>query len=76
MVSAGSAGAAVVERCFGALEEAVRAARTYRGKILSLEVSSDYSGQSRGINVHRLPTVGRDQVILPERTLRLLDATC
>lgn len=73
MVSAGSAGAVVVQRCFGELEDAVQAAHTYRGKILSLEASSDYRGQSRGINVHRLPTVGREEVILPERTLRLLD---
>ncbi|MFK4489810.1 hypothetical protein [Bradyrhizobium sp. USDA 336] len=73
VVSAGSAGAAVVQRCFGALEEAVQAARTYRGKILSLEESSDYRGLARGINVHRLPAVERDEVILPERTLRLLD---
>jgi len=73
MVPAGSAGTAVVQRCFGGLEDAVQAARTYRGKILSLEASSDYRGQSRGINVHRLSTVGRDEVILPERTLRLLD---
>ncbi len=73
MVSAGSAGAALLQRCFGALEDAVQAARTYRGKILSLEESSDHRGLSRGINVHRLPTVRRDEVILPERTLRLLD---
>lgn len=73
MVSAGSAGAALVQRCFGALEDAVQAARTYRGKILSLEASSDYRGLSSSINVHRLPTVGRDEVILPERTLQLLD---
>lgn len=73
MVSAGSAGAALVQRCFGALEDAVQASRSYRGKILSLEASSDYRGLSSGINVHRLPTVGRDEVILPERTLRLLD---
>jgi ATP-dependent Clp protease adapter protein ClpS len=73
MVPAGVAGAALVQQCFTALEDAVQAARTYRGKILSLDVDSDYRGRSRGITVHRLPSVGRDEVILPEQTLRLLD---
>ncbi len=49
-----------------------RSARS-RGKILSLEGGSEYRGRSRGVTVHRLPTVGRDEVILPEETLRLLD---
>jgi ATP-dependent 26S proteasome regulatory subunit len=51
----------------------VQAARSYRGKILSLDADSDYRGRSRGITVHRLPPVSRDEVILPEKTLRLLD---
>lgn len=73
LVPSGSAGAALVQQCFGELEEAVQAARTYRGKILSLDADSDYRGRSRGITVHRLPPVARDEVILPEQTLRLLD---
>lgn len=73
MVASGDAGAAVVQRCFSELERIVQAARSYRGKILSLELSDDYSGQAHGINVHRLPSVGRDEVILPDQTLRLLD---
>ncbi|GIQ77612.1 ATP-dependent Clp protease adaptor ClpS [Bradyrhizobium sp. RD5-C2] len=70
---AGTAGDAFVQPTFAALEAAVHAARSYRGKILSLEGGSDYRGRSRGVTVHRLPTVIRDDVILPERTLRLLD---
>ncbi len=73
VVPAGTAGAVRVQQCFGELEQAVQAARTYRGKILSLDADSDYRGYSRGITVHRLPPVARDEVILPERTLRLLD---
>ena len=69
----GSAGAALVQQCFSELEEAVQAARTYRGKILSLDADSDYRGRSRGITVHRLPQVARNDVILPDQTLRLLD---
>ncbi|MGY8666748.1 ATP-dependent Clp protease adaptor ClpS [Bradyrhizobium sp. UFLA05-109] len=72
-VPSGAAGAALVQRCFGELEQAVQTARTYRGKILSLDADRDYRGLSRGITVHRLPPVARDEVILPEQTLRLLD---
>jgi ATP-dependent Clp protease adapter protein ClpS len=72
-VPAGEAGDALVQRAFAELEQAVYDARSYRGKILSLEGSSDYGGRARGVTVHRLPTVGRDEVILPEETLRLLD---
>ena len=72
-VPSGAAGTALVQQCFTELEQAVQAARTYRGKILSLDADSDYRGRSRGITVHRLPPVARGEVILPEQTLRLLD---
>jgi ATP-dependent Clp protease adapter protein ClpS len=72
-VPAGDAGDALVQRSFVELEEAVHAARSYRGKILSLEGGADYRGRSRGVMVHRLPSVGREKVILPEPTLKLLD---
>jgi len=72
-VPAGAEGASLAERCFAELQEAVRAARSYRGKILSFDADAGYSGQSTPIMVHRLPAVDRDQVILPEQTLRLLD---
>ena len=55
------------------LEEAVQKAESYRGKILSLEAGDRYTGQSSGITVHRLAHVDRDQVILPARTLDLLE---
>jgi ATP-dependent Clp protease adapter protein ClpS len=72
-VPAGAAGQTFTQRTFAELEQAVHAARSYRGKILSLDGDADYRGRSRGIMVHRLPPVDRDQVILPERTLKLLD---
>ena len=62
-----------VQRCFGELEAAVNASRSYRGKVLSLDSESDYRGKSKGVMVHRLPAVGRDEVILPDATLTLLD---
>jgi ATP-dependent Clp protease adapter protein ClpS len=72
-VPAGTDGEAFVRRCFAALEEGVHEARAYRGKILSLESGQDYRGRARGIMVHKLPPVTRDEVILPDQTLRLLD---
>jgi cell division protease FtsH len=67
------AGAAVAGRFFEHLEEAVKQAGSYRGKVLSLEVKEMYSGESSGITVHRLKPVERDQVILPAQTLELLE---
>lgn len=70
---AGEAGARIAQRLFARIEAAVRGARSYRGKVLSLERARDYSGRSTGIKVHRLRAVARDEVILPERTLALLE---
>ncbi len=72
-VPAGAAGSDLVAAAFGALEAAVNAARTYRGKVLSLETDSDYRGRTKGMTVHRLPPVARDEVVLPPATLSLLD---
>jgi ATP-dependent 26S proteasome regulatory subunit len=72
-VPAGAAGAEFVQRCFSELERAVNDARSYRGKVLSLDVDRDYSGRTRGIMVHKVPLVQRDDVILPDATLKLLD---
>ena len=63
----------ISRRFFEHLERQVVAARSYRGKILSFEESESYSGQSSGVKVHRLEGVQRDQVILPQQTLDLLD---
>jgi hypothetical protein len=72
-VPVGAAGAALVQGCFSELESAVGAARSYRGKILSLEADADYRGRSRGVKVHKLPLVQREDVILPKPTVELLD---
>jgi ATP-dependent Clp protease adapter protein ClpS len=72
-VPTGADGAEFVQRCFSELESAVNAARSYRGKILSLDRDADYRGRSRGVMVHKLPSVAREEVILSEATLKLLD---
>ena len=67
-------GTRITREFFKHLEESVLKAESYRGKILSLEPSEHaYSGQASGIKVHKLRTVERDQVILPRKTLDLLD---
>jgi ATP-dependent Clp protease adapter protein ClpS len=72
-VPSGAAGAEFVQNCFFELENTINAARCYRGKILSLDNDADYRGRSKGITVHKLPPVRREDVILPEATLKLLD---
>jgi ATP-dependent Clp protease adapter protein ClpS len=72
-MDAGAVGGEFVQRCFSELESAVNAARCYRGKILSLDSDADYRGRSKGVMVHKLPSVQREDVILPEATLKLLD---
>ena len=72
-VPAGATGAELVKRCFSELENAVNAAHAYRGKMLSFEGDANYRGSSRGLMVHKLPPVMREDVILPEATVRLLD---
>jgi ATP-dependent Clp protease adapter protein ClpS len=72
-VPAGASGAELVQRCFAELQGAVNAARCYRGKVLSLDADDNYEGLSRGVMVHRLPPVQREEVILPEATVKLLD---
>jgi AAA+ superfamily predicted ATPase len=67
-------GTCITQEFFKHLEESVLKAESYRGKILSLEQSEhSYFGSSTGINVHKLRTVEREQVILPRKTLDLLD---
>ena len=72
-VPTGAEGAEFVQRCFAELESAVNDARSYRGKVLLLDAADDYGGLARGVMVHKIPKVEREEVILPEATLKLLD---
>jgi hypothetical protein len=72
-VPKGDRGAAFSQEFLRQLELRVADGRTYRGKVLSLEQQYDYSGLGGAVKVHRLRTVLRDDVILPEKTLALLD---
>lgn len=66
-------GTRVTRKFFKHLEQSVLKAESYRGKILSLELKNSYSGESSGITVHKLRKVAREQVILPRKTLELLE---
>jgi hypothetical protein len=73
-VPGGANGEALVRRYFLRIEEATRASASYRGKVLSLECEPHYGGAAAGaLIVHRLANVERDSIILPEKTLKLLE---
>lgn len=66
-------GTRITQEFFKHLEACVLRSESYRGKVLSFEVKNRYTGASTGILVHRLRTVKREEVILPRKTLDLLD---
>jgi hypothetical protein len=72
-VPAGEAGSVFSADFFRDLEARVAAGKTYRGRVISLESYQDYSGRGGSVKVHRLHRVEREDVILPARTLALLD---
>lgn len=67
------AGRKISREFFRHMEKGVLDARSYRGKVLSFEQESAYSGQGTGVKVHRLRAVQREDVVLPAKTLELLD---
>jgi ATP-dependent 26S proteasome regulatory subunit len=58
---------------FDELERLVSQAGSYRSKVISLEALPAYHGRAGAVRVHKLREVRREEVILPERTLRLLE---
>lgn len=73
VVPPGNEGADFSRRFLDEIERTVNEASSYRGKVLSLEASDNYYGRAGSIKVHRLHAVARDQIILPEKTLALLE---
>src|SRR2546425_3953725 len=69
----GELGLAFSQRFFEELESQVRAGTTYRGRVISLESDREYHGKGGAVKVHRLRTVPKEEVILPAKTLELLD---
>lgn len=72
-VPPGERGLDLTRKLLEQIERKVTQAGAYRGRVLSLEASDNYTGTVEGIKVHRLKSVRRDEVILPEKTLNLLE---
>jgi AAA+ superfamily predicted ATPase len=72
-VAPGEAGDRLSRRVLEEIENQVKQSRSYRGKVISLEASDRYSGHTGVIRVHKLRTVKAEEVILPHKTLELLN---
>jgi hypothetical protein len=69
----GEAGAELSARVFDALEAQLSKGSCYRGRVLSLEAEHQFTGHASRIRVHELEPVSREEVILPELTLRAVE---
>jgi len=72
-VTPGEAGLALSHKFLDEVENQINQTGSYRGKVISLEATHSYSGKSGSVKVHKLRSVQREEVILPEKTLRLLE---
>jgi len=72
-VPTGERGAQFSQELFSDLELQVSKGRTYRGRVISLEGHIDPIGGGSMVKVHRLGSVRRENVILPRKTLDMLD---
>jgi hypothetical protein len=72
-VPPGDAGMKLSRGFLDSVERLISQTGSYRGKVISLEASHSYSGKAGGVKVHRLRSVLREDVILPDKTLGLLE---
>jgi len=72
-VPTGERGAQFSQDFFRELELFIRQGTTYRGRIISLEGYIDPMGGGSAVKVHRLTKINRESVILPQKTLAMLD---
>ncbi len=72
-VPPGDAAASLSRAFLDEVEALINRTGSYRGKVLSLEAGGGYSGKAGAVRVHRLHAVTREEVILPDKTLRLLE---
>ena len=69
----GELGAELSSRVFDALESQLSKGSCYRGRVLSLEAGHHFTGHASRIRVHQLEPVAREEIILPEPTLRAVE---
>ncbi len=55
------------------IQDSVANSSLYRGKVLSFESSSDFSGMRSAMTVHKLPPVSREAIILDDATMARID---
>lgn len=72
-VPAGERGSVLSRRMLDQIEKLVKGTASYRGKVISLEAMDNYGGHGGTLRVHKLHSVSREEVILPQKTLNLLD---
>jgi hypothetical protein len=60
-------------RLLDELERLVAQSGSYRGKVISLEALPAYHGRAGTVRVHKLQPVQRQDIVLPEKTLGLLE---
>ena len=72
-VPAGENGLDLTRSFLDELERLASQIGSYRGKVISLEPIRSFSGKSGKVRVQKLRSVSREEVILPEKTLRLLE---
>lgn len=72
-VPQGQAGVEITAYYFREIEKVIGQAQSYRGKVLSLEMQNRWQGLAGGVAIHQLPHVERKDVVLPKKTLDLLD---
>jgi SpoVK/Ycf46/Vps4 family AAA+-type ATPase len=68
----GVQGVGLCTRLFEGLERQLSTQSCYRGRVLSLEDSYAWSGHAQRIQIHDLDPVRREDLILPEATLRTM----
>jgi hypothetical protein len=73
LTAPGDDGLALCDRVFDALEQQLSSGSCYRGRVISLEQGYAYSGHAARISVHDLGSVSRDDIVLPEETLRSVE---
>ena len=72
-VPPGEDSATIASDYFKLLEREIAKSASYRGKIISLESRTPFEGTAAEVRVHRLPTISADDIILPEKTLGMLE---
>lgn len=73
VVPVGEKGVDLANQFTANINRSMKLSRSYRGKILSLDIDKIYFGNSRGVKVHKLKIVEAKDIILEEATLELLE---